>query len=444
MAIRRCPYCKAIIDEGSEYCSNCGTQLLFPEDEFIEEEIPGERIVDEEEETDDSSLSEKSNSKRKNSDPKKEERASDLMEDEEETKQEEERTEEEEFEEETSAEEEEKDLSGFSEAEEELEPSTELEEAVETEEKPDSEGQIGLMEDHASETEQEGKKDEEPLERHAAEPEIKEKKRFEEEGQEEIREVVSDEFPDEGKPDQVLEEEFEAAEGEPSKEDLEPAPVQVKEVDFKTEDLERIVESAELEKKEVEEFLKSVKSEREEEKVVVQETTGELPPWAKEIREGPTPDLLSEDEEESRTESADAVFEVPKTAKRTTGEDAPYIDSGIGIPEKVEQKQLPFDEKESLETTEVVQERPPSKFTPWLKSRAFDLFFIAILWAITLWAASRLVEVSVFRLFFLSIKPVIAFYVILLAGYFFLFFYFLGETFGDRLFSRENKSSPNQ
>ena len=46
MAIRRCPYCKAIIDEGLEYCSNCGTQLIFPEDEFIEEEIPGEKIVD--------------------------------------------------------------------------------------------------------------------------------------------------------------------------------------------------------------------------------------------------------------------------------------------------------------------------------------------------------------------------------------------------------------
>jgi hypothetical protein len=46
MAIRRCPYCKAIIDEGSEYCSNCGTQLIFPEDEFVEEEIPGEKVID--------------------------------------------------------------------------------------------------------------------------------------------------------------------------------------------------------------------------------------------------------------------------------------------------------------------------------------------------------------------------------------------------------------
>jgi hypothetical protein len=46
MAIRRCPYCKAIIDESQKYCNNCGTQLLFPEDERIVEDIKGEKIVD--------------------------------------------------------------------------------------------------------------------------------------------------------------------------------------------------------------------------------------------------------------------------------------------------------------------------------------------------------------------------------------------------------------
>jgi len=49
MAIKRCPYCRSIIDEKDQYCNNCGTQLLFPEDEFIEEDIPGERILDLEE-----------------------------------------------------------------------------------------------------------------------------------------------------------------------------------------------------------------------------------------------------------------------------------------------------------------------------------------------------------------------------------------------------------
>ncbi len=46
MAIKRCPYCRSIIDERDQFCNNCGTQLLFPEDEFIEEEIPGEKLID--------------------------------------------------------------------------------------------------------------------------------------------------------------------------------------------------------------------------------------------------------------------------------------------------------------------------------------------------------------------------------------------------------------
>jgi len=46
MAIRRCPYCKAIIDESQKYCNNCGTQLLFPQDEEIEEDIKGDKIRD--------------------------------------------------------------------------------------------------------------------------------------------------------------------------------------------------------------------------------------------------------------------------------------------------------------------------------------------------------------------------------------------------------------
>ncbi|MFC2158544.1 zinc-ribbon domain-containing protein, partial [Acidobacteriota bacterium] len=48
MSIKKCPYCKAMIDDSAAYCSNCGTKLLFPEDEFIEEEIPGEKIIEEE------------------------------------------------------------------------------------------------------------------------------------------------------------------------------------------------------------------------------------------------------------------------------------------------------------------------------------------------------------------------------------------------------------
>jgi hypothetical protein len=53
VAIRRCPYCKAIIDESQKYCNNCGTQLLFPEDELNEEPIKGEKILDEDFKDDD-------------------------------------------------------------------------------------------------------------------------------------------------------------------------------------------------------------------------------------------------------------------------------------------------------------------------------------------------------------------------------------------------------
>jgi len=46
MAIKRCPYCRALISDQDEFCKNCGTRLLFPEDEEIEEEIPGDKIIE--------------------------------------------------------------------------------------------------------------------------------------------------------------------------------------------------------------------------------------------------------------------------------------------------------------------------------------------------------------------------------------------------------------
>ena len=58
MAITRCPYCHAIIDETDKYCNNCGTQLLFPEDDVLEEEIPGEKIIDAETEEKDYTIDE--------------------------------------------------------------------------------------------------------------------------------------------------------------------------------------------------------------------------------------------------------------------------------------------------------------------------------------------------------------------------------------------------
>ena len=87
--------------------------------------------------------------------------------------------------------------------------------------------------------------------------------------------------------------------------------------------------------------------------------------------------------------------------------------------------------------SDLVRERPPSRFFFWLKSRVFDLLFIAALWLVTLWLASRVVEVSLFQLISASILSVAAFYIVLLVIYFFLFFVFLGETLGDHLFTQE-------
>ena len=64
MAITRCPYCHAIIDENDKYCNNCGTQLLFADDDEVEEEIPGEKIVDAEVEEKDYTVEEPEGEKR--------------------------------------------------------------------------------------------------------------------------------------------------------------------------------------------------------------------------------------------------------------------------------------------------------------------------------------------------------------------------------------------
>jgi hypothetical protein len=117
--IRRCPYCKAIIDEQDKYCNNCGTQLLFPEDEYVDEEIPGDRIVEEPEEE-----GKEAEKLEEREDLEKPEPAEEELEE----KKQEEKEEEEEVEDEEEGEEEEE------EDEEEAEETEDLEEAEEEEE----------------------------------------------------------------------------------------------------------------------------------------------------------------------------------------------------------------------------------------------------------------------------------------------------------------------
>ena len=120
----------------------------------------------------------------------------------------------------------------------------------------------------------------------------------------------------------------------------------------------------------------------------------------------------------------------------TEEEDAAMPATGMGLPEGVEQESLPFVDK-STEVFEDKEKSPPSKLSNWMKSRAFDVLFIGALWIVTIHIASRMLSINLFKLVSVSVFPVFAFYLGLLAVYLFLFFLFLGQTLGDHLFPYE-------
>lgn len=377
MAIRRCPYCKAIIDESSEYCSNCGTRLLFPEDEFIEEEIPGEKIIDEELKEEKPKLSGRNSSKKEES--KLEEKDEDN----------------------TELKEDEGELADSKEASEEIEELAEPEEPVEEE--------------------KEAKIEEKKEERHPKEE------------KEEI-----------GEPLEESEMESEERSLEEKEEESQ------KEFAFKTEELEKMVDPAEKEKQEIERFLESIKKEREEKAVSEEgippdsseieertpEAKDELPPWAEKIKESPPAVEAFSEEEEAREEPLEMEEELPAEAEEPYEEVAPIPDSGVGIPEGVDQKSLPFD-NEKREKIRGIKIKPPSELSVWLKSKVFDLLFIGVIWIVALWFASRVMAVPLFKLISASVHSVVIFYLVLLISYFSLFLYFLGETLGEHLFSKQ-------
>ncbi len=399
MAIRRCPYCKAIIDEGSEYCSNCGTQLIFPEDEFVEEEIPGEKIIDENEEKVDSS--EKRN-------PAKGRRGKQKV-----------------------AEITEKEDAEVIEEEAEA-PESRIEESeAEPEEIPDEE-EIAEEEEERLPAYMEADTSAEPPSEELLEPE------------EELTQKIEDEAEEEGS----------ARDGS---------------ADFRTADLEGMVDPAEKEKEEIEKFLDSLKEEREKTKKYYEET-GELPPWAKSMREGTASEVPLEEEEEFGEEpiapeeggeiGGAAVYEEsfeeePEESLETgesiepdkgipIGEEDAYraADTGMGLPEGVDQQNLPFSQGLFESTSGKEKKRrfkkPDVPFSPWIRSRIFDLIIVVGAWLVALWLASRVAGIGFFRLLTTSTKQTLLFLVILLVIYFFLFLFFLGETLGDHLFSEES------
>jgi hypothetical protein len=427
MAIRRCPYCKAIIDEGSEYCSNCGTQLLFPEDEYIHEEVPGEKIVEEDAPEEGNPKKEKSSSRRR----KKKEEQQELE---------------------------------PVETEEDVEPVPEEEIEGEVEFEPMEEGKEEEIGEEEIQKPPEPERDEffvevqepafgtEDLEK-VIDPEEKEKaeiekflKSLKEDRDEWDGEIPpTDELPPwaekikDAKPDEMpvvsAESEEDVQEFEESKEDL-PVEEEIT-VDEEPPAEELPMEESPLvveeEQKEVEEVLKPMGLTPEDEVPEVQ-----IP--HEEQAEEEIGEIIAEEiaaEESVKEEIAeDEVPEEESLEEETPEEEDSMPDTGMGLPEGVDQEKLPFVDTSTGEFDEE-EETPPSKLSSWIKSRAFDVLFIAALWIVALHIASRILSTNLFKLISVSVLPVVAFYLTLLAVYLFLFFLFLGQTLGDQLFPYE-------
>jgi hypothetical protein len=433
MAIKRCPYCKAIIDEEDKYCNNCGTQLLFPEDESIEEEIPGDKIVDEEEEGGEE----------------------EVLKEEEATAEEDEGLREEE---------------GEEEREEELQAEqAELQGEQIEEQLAGESGEVREEECEFEEGKEEGEgEEEEEAEIEAEEWQAEEARSEKPEGEESGMEAV--ERPAFG---EMIEEKEEEETRIPREEDRQPdiakeppamrieraepekkykISIEEDELVFKTKDLEHLTGTVDEGKKELEVFLDSFKKGEDEKKTTpaaldessvlsrdeesAPGTREEIPPWASGLKEPPSVPASAPTQAETGAEES-------LTGKPWT------TDSGIGIPEKVTQKTLPFADTAALKlevesrgeeaaTYDEERERP-ARLPLRLKSKLVDLAFITALWLICLWFAAQVIGVSFFRLVFGSPIPVLAFYLILLVLYFFLFLYFLGETLGDHYFSGEDE-----
>jgi hypothetical protein len=461
MAIRRCPYCKAIIDEGLEYCSNCGTQLIFPEDEFIDEEIPGEKVVDvgdEESEPEEDEVSKAAegiaaalkDKEAENADKFTEEdlkvEDSELIEDREREVGTSEVSDEEEI-----APDEETDITA--DTEETFVETGELDEKVPIEIRS-TEIPVDVKESTGFEDGVLPDETDKPTGGEVS-PELeppKEAELPEEQASDTTEQAEEDAVPDSEEIRQV--EDVFAGEEEGTGEIV----AEGDSVDFKTEDLEKIVDPAEKEKEEIEQFLNSLKEEREKTKKYYEET-GELPPWAQSMKDGSLSSLSSEEEikdaekalptEEEKYEEEKKPLEEEKFIKEEEpleenippAEDvAVPSDTGMGLPEKIDQKGLPFSQsfqEDDSEEAGLHFKHKDMGFPSWIKSRVFDVLMIIGIWLVSVWLASVVADVSFFTLITVSTLPILIFLAILLTVYFFLFFFFLGETLGDQLFSQE-------
>lgn len=438
MAIKKCPYCKAFIEEDSEFCSNCGTKLIFPEDEDIEEEIPGKRIIE---------LEEQEAKKSRHPDQPPEE---DIPESGETGI----RLKEDLPEEPEAAEtypsppsEEEKPVSGQTADDKEGE---DLEESIEESAEKNTGEYLDLEEeslDDKEEDDEEEKEDEKLFSPSAETPPPKGISPFE--GIPELEEekpadssLVS--APEEEEQDQPAEETPSSGSGSWL------FPEESSSLSKRDEDsgeMEEVVDSADKEKEEIERFLDSLKKERQEIKERIKDVEGDLPPWAERMKNTAEKQDGKEDQAEEKTAEQKEVTETKDALEIPVAEEEFRAEASAKEEIDVEAEETPaltgynqgmlFGSEQEESSGKDFGLFSILKLSRQLKSRLFDVFLIAGLWLASLWIAAYLIGTPVFSLITEAVLPAVGFFVILITVYFGLFLVFLRETLGDLLFSKE-------
>lgn len=492
MGIKRCPYCRALISDKDQYCKNCGTQLLFPEDEEIEEEIPGDKIIkDDREREDEEKLSqeEPEGVEEETGEGLETEGYGDLagkenteevilVEEADYRKREETVKTSKVFSDEVEAE-------GFLAAEEKEKlpfPESRTPKATGKEKfspKPTEEFLLEkIKEEILSETglapEERGESGPGVVTRIVEELRREEEQKEVKEGEPESRPGLVtrmvEELGVEEKRASAESYEVEAGEEEESRPLI-----------FESAELEKIGATTELGRREVEDFFK-VLEEKEKEHVrdklktsgKGQEEIGEVPSWIKEVKTAST-ELLKgsagtgeeRELEKAETETDELWLEEEPSSEPTMGFPEKLTRSGLEPYEKEEETTGEMDIKEEIEeetedeTEEIFigtpkrgtagpsisgrsmavaegRRLPPLEFKNFVKAKIFDLLFLFMFWLASIWIAARSMETTIFKLLGMASSGLLLYLLILTFFYFFLFYFFIGETLGDRLF-RENE-----
>jgi len=496
MAITRCPYCHAIIDENDKYCNNCGTQLLFTEDEEIEEEIPGEKIIEADVEEKDYTVDEPESEKRPAA---KKDLDSEIDEElEEELDEKAEETALDKLIAAEAGEEDDEDVTEEVILVDEIEAAeAKSEDGSAVLEKPDTAKVTGPEREESKGSDDEGAN------------EVEDEKDVKPAGEDETREYASVaaasdqtvEKTPEALPLSAEEPAIEYASGSETPDAAATAgEAGLRPVTFDSQELENLGKTVDLSREKIDKFLEVMAEQKVETGSVPAEPapektpeppTGTLPPWASTMKGAPvfpeetgpveTRKIRGGEPGSPDTEEVE-IFPRPRTS-----------DSTMGLPEKVSQAPLPFerrteeleegeeereeegtteDEIENVTPEEVVlpggqvgrarepflpvrereperparaeieaageieepAPRPPFSFSVFLKSKTFDLLFVGLFWLVALWLAASSMDLTLFGILGSMSGSMLLLYAVFVLLYFFLFKFFLGETLGDRLF----------